>query len=71
MIGKLFKRKRENRFERMSEKIPLLSDSDLKEWYIGADTQRIIGDACEHELSLLSKIEKELNSRGFEYMVDY
>lgn len=71
MFKKFYKKKRNERFERMMSRVPDLSDKELKEWFIGADTQRVIGDACDKELSLLDVIENELVKRGFEYQVDF
>ena len=71
MLGKFFRKKREDRFERMAEKLPDLSDCELKDWYRIADSHSLIGDIREKELELLNKIEMELVFRGFKHMVDF
>lgn len=55
----------------MESKPLQLSDDELKEWYSGADTQRVLGNICKHERKLLNAIEAELEKRGFEYQLDY
>ena len=63
--------KRKQRFIQMSKELRKLSDVELKDWYIHADTQRILGNMCADERKLFQKIEEELERRGFEFMTDY
>lgn len=66
-----FMKKKTSRFEKMGEKLPSLTDKELREWYSAADTHRIIGDACDRELDLLDKIETELCNRGYTYITNF
>lgn len=66
-----FEEKRKKRFIQMSKKLKYLSDIELKDWYMHADTQNILGNMCEDERKLFRKIEEELNHRGLEYMTNY
>lgn len=63
--------KRKQRFIKMARQLKKLSDAELKNWYMHADTERILGKMCADEKKLFRKIEEELNRRGFEYMRDY
>lgn len=63
--------KRKKRFIEMSKRLNKLSDIELKDWYMHADTQRLLGNMCDDERKLFRKIENELEARGFQYMTDY
>lgn len=66
-----FEEKRKKRFIQMAKRLSKLSEIELKDWYVHADTQWILGTMCKDERKLFQKIEEELNKRGFQHMRDY
>lgn len=66
-----FDEKRKQRFVQMSKQLKKLTDIELKNWHVHADTQRILGNMCANERKLFRKIEEELERRGFKHMTDY
>lgn len=63
MLSKYFENKKKLRLQVMENKVPTLSDAELKTWYQYAD--------CDGETNLLFALDKELTKRGFKHRVDY
>lgn len=59
------------RFDNMRKELTSSSDDELKSWYSAADANVILGYSSSKERDFIREIEAELNSRGFEYQIDY
>lgn len=65
------KKKEKLRFEKVLTNITQLSDEELKQWYHLSEADSMMGRSNPQDDILNSRIELELNNRGFVFMEDY